>query len=163
MSDCLKTYLVQFAHKFGNGWAIVNAHRVSEVSSIMQNSSKFSEITIANLRELKCFGNTMSLVYEGAITTLGKTPYDLAVLNGYKGTLEEWLESLVGPQGIQGIQGNDGNPGVGIESITQIETSEDAHGVNVIRITLTDGTTQDFTVKNGGNIDPVVIDTTLIL
>lgn len=35
----------------------------------------------------------------------GKTAYDLAVENGYKGTLEEWLESLKGSDGQNGSDG----------------------------------------------------------
>lgn len=38
----------------------------------------------------------------------GASAYDIAVENGFVGTEEEWLESLVGPQGIQGIQGPPG-------------------------------------------------------
>ena len=36
----------------------------------------------------------------------GKSAYDVARDNGYEGTQEEWLDSLVGPQGTPGI--NDG-------------------------------------------------------
>ena len=38
----------------------------------------------------------------------GKSAYELAVENGFNGTLQEWLNSLVGPQGEAGPQGNDG-------------------------------------------------------
>lgn len=34
----------------------------------------------------------------------GKSPYDLAVENGFKGTLSEWLESLKGEKGDSGIE-----------------------------------------------------------
>lgn len=45
----------------------------------------------------------------------GKSAYEIAVENGYVGTEEEWLDSLVGPQGLpgtQGIQGEKGDPGL---------------------------------------------------
>ena len=41
----------------------------------------------------------------------GDSAYDIAVQNGYVGTEEEWLASLVGPQGEQGIQGQTGPQG----------------------------------------------------
>lgn len=53
----------------------------------------------------------------------GKSAYEIAVDNGFPGSEQEWLESLVGPQGeagpkgdpgeqgIQGIQGVKGDPG----------------------------------------------------
>ena len=37
--------------------------------------------------------------------TRGYSAYEVAVLNGYTGTEEEWLESLVGPVGPQGSEG----------------------------------------------------------
>lgn len=41
----------------------------------------------------------------------GASAYEVAVENGFVGTEEEWLESLVGPEGPQGVQGVQGNPG----------------------------------------------------
>lgn len=41
----------------------------------------------------------------------GLSAYQLAVDNGFEGTEQEWLESLVGPQGPQGIQGEVGPQG----------------------------------------------------
>lgn len=41
----------------------------------------------------------------------GKTSYQHALDQGFVGTLQDWLDSLVGPQGIQGIQGPVGNTG----------------------------------------------------
>ena len=42
----------------------------------------------------------------------GKSAYRIAVDNGFVGTEEEWLESLVGPTGADGAQGPQGIPGV---------------------------------------------------
>lgn len=41
----------------------------------------------------------------------GDSAYEVAVANGFVGTETEWLDSLVGPQGIQGIQGVEGDQG----------------------------------------------------
>ena len=41
----------------------------------------------------------------------GASAYEVAVQNGYVGTEEEWLASLVGPQGEQGPQGETGATG----------------------------------------------------
>ena len=62
-----------------------------------------------------------------------KTPYDLALENGFEGTMQEWLESLVGPkgekgdtgaQGEQGIQGEKGDTGAQGEQGIQGEKGE---------------------------------------
>ncbi len=41
----------------------------------------------------------------------GKSAYDLAVQNGFVGTIEEWLETLKGGTGPQGPEGPQGPPG----------------------------------------------------
>lgn len=50
----------------------------------------------------------------------GESAYEIAVDNGFVGTEQEWLDSLVGPQGVKGdtgdtgpagSDGNDGDPG----------------------------------------------------
>lgn len=49
---------------------------------------------------------------QGSINRLhelrGYSAYEVAVLEGFEGTKEEWLASLVGPQGPQGDRGNSG-------------------------------------------------------
>lgn len=45
---------------------------------------------------------------------VGKSAYELAVENGFQGTMKEWLESLKGlrgPQGLPGQRGPQGSPG----------------------------------------------------
>ena len=65
----------------------------------------------------------------------GKSAYEVAVDEGYTGTEEEWLASLVGPQGAQGIQGETG----------------DAAGFGTCSATLTeDGGSPDVTVAASG-------------
>ncbi len=41
----------------------------------------------------------------------GSSAYELAVKNGFEGTEEEWIASLVGQQGVQGMQGEKGEQG----------------------------------------------------
>ena len=41
----------------------------------------------------------------------GKSAYQVALDNGYEGTQDEWLNTLVGPQGIQGPSGPKGDTG----------------------------------------------------
>ena len=60
--------------------------------------------------------------------------YELAVKNGYEGTIDEWLKALVNG---------------GISSIEQTTTSTEDDGKNVITITLADGTKETFVVENG--------------
>lgn len=55
----------------------------------------------------------------------------------------------VGPQGPQGDKGDKGDTGVGVQSVKQTTTSNVDSGYNVVTVTLTDGTTSTFSVKNG--------------
>lgn len=41
----------------------------------------------------------------------GKSAFDIAIEQGYTGTVEQWLQSLVGPQGAPGEKGDIGNAG----------------------------------------------------
>ena len=47
----------------------------------------------------------------GGVGAAGKSAYEIAVENGFEGNEQEWLESLVGPQGPQGPRGEQGPPG----------------------------------------------------
>ncbi len=47
----------------------------------------------------------------GSAGAEGKSAYEVALDNGFSGTEEEWLESLVGPKGEQGDQGDQGEKG----------------------------------------------------
>jgi len=55
----------------------------------------------------------------------GKSAYEVAVENGFVGTEEEWLESLVGPEGPEGPMGPVGVPDVeGYSNINNNQSSE---------------------------------------
>ena len=75
----------------------------------------------------------------GNITSLrvihGYSAYEIAVINGFNGTEEEWLASLCG--------------GVSVASVTQTTESTASGGANVMTVKLTDGRTSAFTVRNG--------------
>lgn len=45
------------------------------------------------------------------VGTRGYSAYEVAVLNGFEGTVDEWLASLIGEQGPEGPEGPQGNPG----------------------------------------------------
>ena len=47
----------------------------------------------------------------GTVGEPGKSAYEVAVEEGYTGTVTEWLASLVGPAGEQGLQGEPGAKG----------------------------------------------------
>ena len=49
---------------------------------------------------------------DGIDGTNGKSAYELAVENGYNGTLTQWLASLIGANGTNGIDGTNGNDGL---------------------------------------------------
>ena len=65
----------------------------------------------------------------------GYSAYEIAVINGFEGTEEEWLASLRG--------------GTSVASVTQTVTSTSSGGANVMKVKLTDGRETDFTVRNG--------------
>ena len=61
----------------------------------------------------------------------GKSAYDLAVDEGYEGTLSEWLLSLKGKDGHDGLNGKDGIDGVnGKDGRDGIDGKDGADGVN---------------------------------
>lgn len=55
-----------------------------------------------------------------------------------------------------------GDDGVGVASVTQVTTSHVSGGVNVWRITLTNGVTSDFEVRNGELVKPRIENHTII-
>lgn len=89
---------------------------------------------------------------------------------GDKGdTGEQGIQGIQGEQGIQGVQGvqgekgEDGQDGVSVVSVEQIETSHVSGGTNVIRVTLSNGNTSDFEVRNGEEPNMYVENRTLFI
>ncbi|MEV7996545.1 hypothetical protein AB0O67_33060 [Streptomyces sp. NPDC086077] len=56
------------------------------------------------------------------VAVRGDSAYEVAVENGFVGTVEQWLASLIGPQGVKGDQGEQGATG---------PTGDDAYEVAV--------------------------------
>ena len=78
---------------------------------------------------------------------------DVSVIKGEKGDTGEKGDKgepgAPGKDGRDGANGTDGNDGVGIVSVEQTVTSLADAGVNVVTVTLTDGTKSEFEVRNG--------------
>ena len=181
----LKTYALQFINKYGNGYAIVNAHSPNQAESVLKAQTRYQISEVTQIQELRWFGQEMQLITEGRVVTYGKSVYDMAIYEGYKGTFEEFMESMRGPKGDtgepgpqgpsgppgkdgkdgtdgkdgkdgeDGADGQDGTDGVGIVSITKTATSG---LVDTYTILLTNGTTTTFTVTNGSDATQVQSD-----
>jgi hypothetical protein len=87
----------------------------------------------------------------GPIGLTGESAYDLAVSEGFVGTLGEWLESLQGPQGIQGIQGIPGQDGAdGSQGIPGQDGATGADGESAYDLAVSEGfvgTLQEYLVS----------------
>lgn len=91
----------------------------------------------------------------GGMGTPGKSAYEVAVDNGFEGTEEDWLASLVGPEGPQGPEGPEGPEGPqgpeGPEGPAGTDGSDGADGV-VQTVAAGDG----ITVDDSDPANPVV-------
>lgn len=76
-----------------------------------------------------------------AIGENGRSAYEVWLKNGNQGTEEDFLLSLMGEDGVS------------ITGIEQTYKSEDNSGNNLITVTLSDGKTFPFEIKNGKGID----------
>ena len=117
----------------------------------------------ASLIDITSKESTVDNGYNEITFTLADgTTRTVKIKNGSKGS--QGIAGVTGPQGKQGEQGvagkdgadgadgkdgEKGDDGVGIASIETISSSTESGGRNIIRITLTDGTTHDFTTYNG--------------
>lgn len=66
----LKTYMIQFMYKEGNGWALVNATSVKQAEQVFKTQTKYEEAVVISTKEIKYCGNNMQIVFEGAVTTI---------------------------------------------------------------------------------------------
>lgn len=135
-------------------------------------SADFSENSVIGINTV--YALATELGFEGTLQDLidafkGDDAYAVAVKNGYTGTETEWLASLIGAKGDDGTapeikdgfwyvgdvntgvkatgeQGEKGDTGVGITGIEKI--SSDGTD-DLYRITYSDNSTYNFTVKNG--------------
>lgn len=59
----------------------------------------------------------------------GMNAYQVAVASGFTGTLSEWLDSLIGPQGIKGDKGDTGDTGPqGIQGLQGVQGNQGIQG-----------------------------------
>ena len=84
-----------------------------------------------------------------SITEAKKTEWDNKYSKPSGGIPASDLASDVFLQGEKGEQGEKGDDGVGIASVVQTTTSAADGGSNVVTVTLSNGNTSTFTVKNG--------------
>ena len=95
----LKTFLVQFIYKQGNGWAIINATSINEAESVFKRQTKYEDAIITGVKETKWYGNNIQLVFEGVVTTstlvnVDITLSDLINNSDAFATADEYLESV---------------------------------------------------------------------
>lgn len=57
-------------------------------------------ISRSGVQEIRTFGKSVANAFRGL-----ETAYDVAVRSGFEGTVEEWLDSLIGPRGEEGPYG----------------------------------------------------------
>ncbi len=99
----LGTYrLVVFENYESNDQAVLDRN----IFTLVPRSSMETDAVVTNMTDAEIDIDCGSLTLY-----TGKSAYELAVQQGYTGTLNEWLASLVGPQGIQGEKGDKGDKG----------------------------------------------------
>lgn len=76
----IRTYILQFIYKDGNGWAIVNARTPNLAESVFKTQTKYEGARVTDIKESRWFGNNMQLVYEGAVTTVSNA--DITKIEG---------------------------------------------------------------------------------
>ena len=92
---------------------VAGVNGVNGLNGADGNSCVVSENSTPGYYTLTC-GNSSVVIKDGAAGSNGangvngKSAYELAVENGFQGTLDEWLATLVGPKGADGTNGTNG-------------------------------------------------------
>lgn len=83
---------------------------MQECLDTFQNAVFGEEVRSALIKAIElCYEDVIKYVIENVLKgDTGKSAYQLAVENGFSGTVQEWLDSLVGPIGPQGPEGPPG-------------------------------------------------------
>lgn len=69
------------------------------------------------------------------IDGVDKSAYAIAVSHGFKGTEQEWLDSLRGPQGREGVPGPPGPPGTGADiDLSAYPTKQEAENLYLKKV-----------------------------
>lgn len=104
-------YIANVIHANGNGYCIVSADNPKQVKDIINSQGRFRDTQVVDMKKLCWQDSDTHIIFEGAITTAGKTDYELALKNGFTGTVQEWLASLKGEKGDPGSAGPQGPAG----------------------------------------------------
>lgn len=105
--DQLETgpYLIVLVENGGvNGMATVDAELVTLVDRTYKESIDDEDATVCVSFSVVTDGEYVSAHFSAVRD--GLSAYEIAVLNGFAGAVEEWLESLKGPKGDTGKDGN---------------------------------------------------------
>lgn len=131
-----------------------NDGRIAEIYALYSANAQASGETVLTyedwLNSIK--GAPGAAGATGATGATGKSAYDIALENGFEGTVTEWLESLKGEKGEKGEDGKNGQNGADGQDGS---TGADGVGVEGIYVT-SEGTMVKFTdgtikpVNNGG-------------
>ena len=125
---------------FGVNFEVFPSPETAEIES--KDEFTLLEKTIAEVKKI---------LEEGFETAQGKSAYEIAVENGFEGTVEEWLESLKGVNGI-GITSTEINANGELAL-----TYSDGSAVNVGVVVGKDGTDYALTAADKTEIANIVI------
>ena len=122
-----------------NDTLLTDASYSIQEDKVDESGSNIITFVVTNLKSDGSAESLWSNTASYAIGKNGKSAYEIAVANGFAGTLEQWLTSLIGATGATGV-GISGIEKTGTDASTNIDT---------YTITFTNGSTTTFTVKNG--------------
>ena len=101
------------------------------------NSTPINAVVTYEDNSINCTINLTQVIINASIetSTIGLSAYQIAVINGFIGTEQEWLDSLkgedgnIGPEGPQGPQGIEGSQGIqGIQGVQGIQGNTGPQG-----------------------------------
>ena len=155
----IDNYIINYDNGTTTGYQIINGNGISSITTNGSNGLVDNYIINYDNGTSTTFqvtnGNGINSITFDSLSETGNV-YNVNYSNG---TIDTILAPK-GPQGIQGIQGNAGTTGVGISSITYV----DSNGLqDIYRINLTNNSYYDFTITNGavvGDIRSIIYTTT---
>lgn len=101
MRGHIEVYFANGVLKFyGVNFNVFPSEETSEIESTDEFTLLESKIAEVN-----------KIIADGIETSQGKSAYEIAVENGFEGTVEEWLTNLKGEKGTDGKDGVDGQDG----------------------------------------------------
>ena len=125
-------------------YASTNIIFSSTVRAVDSNLTLY--LLVGNMGSNTWTTSSHTLATSGDIPTELKNPNALTFTGAVTGTYDGSSAVTIDVPTIQGEKGNDG---VGIKSVKQTTTSTEDGGTNIVTVTLTNGTSTTFNVKNG--------------